>query len=201
VYSEKWGLYKVLGQTKDDAVGEAFDKVARMMGLPYPGGPQISILANEARMGKTQTSTIPVLPRPMLRTNDFDFSFSGLKTAVLYLVKKLGDISEDQRKEIAREFEDAIVEVLVAKTKRALEEYNAKTLIVGGGVIANKKIREEILNLKKDFPDISIFLPTRDLSTDNAVMIAMASYIRYSLAKDRFTPETTLRAQGNLSLE
>lgn len=201
VYSEKWGQYKKIGETKDDAVGEAFDKVARMMGLPYPGGPEISKLATEARLKKIETSTVPTLPRPMIKSGDFHFSFSGLKTAVLYLIKKLGTLSLDQKKEIAREFEDAVIDVLISKTKKALEEHTAKTLLIGGGVIANKAIRGTLENLKNEFPDLNILLPSQDLSTDNAIMIAMAAYIQFSLNPNEFKPEQSIKAQGNLSLE
>ncbi len=216
VYSEKWGSYKILGGTKDDAVGEAFDKVARMMDLPYPGGPEISLLAEKARTesidsldvyrktaGEMKTSTPAVLPRPMIHSGDFNFSFSGLKTAVLYLIKKIGLLSDDHKKDIAREFEDAVIEVLVSKTRKALHEHAAATFIIGGGVIANKAIRHALTSLQDEFPDLQILLPSRDLSTDNAIMIAMAAYIRYVISPELFTTKDprALRARGNLSLE
>ncbi|QQR82537.1 tRNA (adenosine(37)-N6)-threonylcarbamoyltransferase complex transferase subunit TsaD [Candidatus Campbellbacteria bacterium] len=216
-----WGTYELIGQTRDDAVGEAFDKVARLLGLPYPGGPQISALAEISRTNaqKTQintntnsrvsasdsrTSAIH-LPRPMINSEDFDFSFAGLKTAVLYTVKKIGELSDDQKKEIAREFEDAAIEVLVAKTKKALELYNAPTLIIGGGVVANTYLRDEMKKmLAQEFPDVTLLLPTHELSTDNAVMIGIAGYIAYTKNSNGygvFLPaHDTLRAHGTLRL-
>jgi N6-L-threonylcarbamoyladenine synthase len=216
-----WGTYELIGQTRDDAVGEAFDKVARLLGLPYPGGPQISALAELSRINaqKTQVNANTnsrvsaydshvfalKLPRPMITSNDFDFSFAGLKTAVLYTVKKIGELSNDQKKEIAREFEDAAIEVLVSKTKKALELYNAPTLIIGGGVVANTYLRNEMKKmLSAEFPDVTLLLPTHELSTDNAVMIGIAGYISYTKNPNEygvFLPEhDTLRAQGTLRL-
>ena len=170
VLTKKWMQYEIIGETMDDAVGEAFDKVARMLGLPYPGGPHISKLAEEARilherglasatararanfqqkiMGaeSVQNSGF-TLPRPMLDTKNFDFSFSGLKTAVLY---KIRDLKKAGRKltpelitELALEFENAAVECLVYKTAKAIEKYKIKTLIVAGGGGGEKKLRRE----------------------------------------------------------
>lgn len=179
VLSKTIGYYEVIGETRDDAVGEAFDKVARILGLPYPGGPQISKLAEEAR-GKNIEPPFE-LPRPMLRSGDYDFSFAGLKTAVLYGVKKIDEMTEIQKMGIAREFEDAATEVLLAKTQKALEETGAQMLAVGGGVIANKNIRKKLTKLvEENFKDVSIFLPSQELTTDNAVMIALAAHFRLS---------------------
>ncbi len=190
-----WGDYKVIGGTRDDAVGEAFDKTARLLGLPYPGGPEISKLAQEARdVGLTPSMT---LPRPMMNTKDFDFSFSGLKTAVLYVVKDLGELNEEQKKEIALEFENAATEVLIHKTKKALDKYNAKTLIVGGGVIANKFIRENLTTMVNEL-GVEILLPKRELSTDNAIMIGVAGFIKSLKEKPEMGAD--LKAIGNLSL-
>ncbi len=198
-----WGTYELIGQTRDDAVGEAFDKVARLLGLPYPGGPQISRLAQESRTESVVPSVH--LPRPMIDSPDFDFSFAGLKTAVLYAVKKLGTLSDVQKKEIALEFENAAVEVLVSKTQKALAHYNAPTLIIGGGVVANTYLREEMKKmLSTEFPDVALLLPTHELSTDNAVMIGIAGYIAYEKNPDHygvFSPEhNDLRARGTLRL-
>ena len=196
-----WGSYKLLGQTRDDAVGEAFDKVARLLDLPYPGGPEISRLAAQAR---TENIKAPfTLPRPMISSDDFDFSYAGLKTAVLYKVKEIGTLSDQQKKEIAREFEDASIEVLVAKTKKALKTTGAKTLIVGGGVVANTYLRDELTRMLSEFPDVSALFPTRELSTDNAVMIGVAGYIALKKNPDHFSvfsPDQTLRANGTLKL-
>ena len=147
VFSKKWGSYKVVGETRDDAVGEAFDKVARMLELPYPGGPQISGLS-EAHRKAIETSNVYKLPRPMIHSGDLDFSFAGLKTAVLYTLKKIKVINAEAKQTIAREFEDAVIEVLISKTKQALKKYKAKSLIVGGGVIANTALRRALTYLE-----------------------------------------------------
>ncbi|HVM58859.1 MAG TPA: tRNA (adenosine(37)-N6)-threonylcarbamoyltransferase complex transferase subunit TsaD, partial [Candidatus Paceibacterota bacterium] len=144
VVMKDWLSYELVGQTLDDAVGEAFDKVARTLGLPYPGGPEISKLAEALRT----TDPDPVsgnletpfsLPRPMMHDNTCDFSFSGLKTAVLYLVKDRG-LSDEEKTRLAYEFENAVAEVLWKKTSRALEKTGARSLVIGGGVSANTHI-------------------------------------------------------------
>jgi N6-L-threonylcarbamoyladenine synthase len=170
------GKYKILGATLDDAAGEAFDKVARMMGLPYPGGPEISRLAAMARKNKL-VQTIK-LPRPMLHTKDLNFSFSGLKTSVLYLIRDMGGIetlSDETKMNIAREFEDATCDVLVHKTLAAAKANKAKSIIVGGGVSANKELNERLTRAASAI-GISVTFPTKDLSTDNAIMIGLAGY-------------------------
>ena len=135
VLMKEWLEYEMVGQTLDDAVGEAFDKVARMLGLPYPGGPEVSRLAELVRAGERAASDPTyALPRPMLNDATCDFSFSGLKTAVLYLLKKNPEMSEREKQHLAHEFENAVTEVLWKKTARALEETGAKTLVIGGGV-------------------------------------------------------------------
>lgn len=191
VLMEDWLSYKVIGQTKDDAAGEAFDKVARILGLPYPGGPEISKLAAQT----TQTSTI-ALPRPMLHSKDFNFSFSGLKTAVLYGVKKEKEMTEEKKQEYASEFQNAVVEVLVKKTLSAAETYGAQSIILGGGVSANTLLRETLeKEVAQKLPGVKTYLPERKYSTDNAVMIGIAGY--FALEQKRETP---LVARGNLSL-
>jgi len=195
VLLNSWIDKKKIGETVDDAVGEAFDKVARMLGLPYPGGPEISALAEQARQENIQMEI--KLPRPMLHSKDLNFSFSGLKTAVLYYLRSLGAISQVQQKEIAREFEDAVIETLVTKTKKAIEEHTPKTLIIGGGVIANKALRENFLNLNRDYPDLKILIPEKSLTTDNATMIAAAGYIEYL---QNGLKEKELKAEGNLDI-
>lgn len=196
VLMKDWLKYKIIGETKDDAVGEAFDKVARMMGLPYPGGPEISNLAAIARTSMDSSSEI-VLPRPMLHSPDLDFSFSGLKTAVLYLIKKLPELTPKLKQEIAREFEDSVTEVLISKTKKALNQHEIKTLILGGGVVANSHIRMSFEEALKEFPETTLYFPELSLSTDNAVMIAMASY--FNFVKNP-KGKTTFKADGNLTL-
>ncbi len=229
VLSKDWHQYEVIGQTVDDAVGEAFDKVARLMNLPYPGGPKISKLAAESRTEnlrekyKTDASLganaglgeYPwTLPRPMLKSPDFNFSFSGLKTAVLYAVKdKLKDrtlndstitvaqLTDIEIKTLAEEFENAVTDVLTYKTRKAIEETNAQTLIIGGGVIANTYIREAFRKVA-DQTGIKLFTPTVSLSTDNSVMIGVAGYLRW-IAKDIgiLMPSDLLGADGTLDME
>ena len=199
VLMKEWGQYEIVGETKDDAVGEAFDKVARMMGLQYPGGPEISKLAQQAREENLDQPFS--LPRPMHNSPDFDFSFSGLKTAVLYLIREKEELSETDKKQLAREFEDAAADVLVRKTLRALDQYGAQTLIVGGGVSANKHIRFQLeTHVRKENPDIKIFIPPLSLTGDNAIMIAAAAYLHTLLKKPLPDPKD-IKAVGNLNLE
>ncbi|HEX8994187.1 MAG TPA: tRNA (adenosine(37)-N6)-threonylcarbamoyltransferase complex transferase subunit TsaD, partial [Candidatus Paceibacterota bacterium] len=143
VLMKDWLSYELIGQTLDDAAGEAFDKVARMLELPYPGGPEISRLAefvrNDAQLG-SEASKLS-LPRPLANDGTCNFSFSGLKTSVLYALKKFPIITERERQHVAHEFENAVTDVLWKKTARALESTGAKTLVIGGGVSANTHIR------------------------------------------------------------
>jgi N6-L-threonylcarbamoyladenine synthase len=198
VMSTDWNSHTVVGQTRDDAVGEAFDKVARLLGLPYPGGPEVSRLAQEARDAGVMASFS--LPRPMLDSNDLAFSFSGLKTAVLYLLKKFEDVNYDIRRQVAREFEDAVTEVLVSKTEKAIAAYQPKTLIVAGGVSANTHIRaafEKLAEKSADAHPIQLLIPPTNLTGDNAIMIAAAAYIDILVGQK---PQTTIIAEGNLAL-
>jgi N6-L-threonylcarbamoyladenine synthase len=195
VLIKNWLKYEVIGQTRDDAVGEAFDKVARLLSLPYPGGPEISKLAEEARIAHTTPQV--KLPRPMLHTDDFDFSFSGIKTSVLYSIKKIPEVTEKNKKEFALEFENAVTEVLVAKTRKAIEQFSIKTLILGGGVIANTHIRKSFQKLVEEYPETNLLIPDISHSTDNAVMIAAAGYLNI-LAGAKHSDMIT--AQGNLAL-
>lgn len=185
------GSYKILGQTRDDAVGEAFDKVARMLGLAYPGGPEISKLAEKAP--RTDVPRFP-LPRPMLKSGDFDFSFAGLKTAVLYTLKNIINPTEEDKACIAKEFEDSATEVLVAKTLAAAKKYRVREIILGGGVTANKKIRTVFqATIARELSGIKLFIPDRDLSTDNGLMIGIAGLLRTKKSKN-------IRADGTLRL-
>ncbi len=196
VLSKEWGAYELVGQTRDDAVGEAFDKVARMLGLPYPGGPEISTLAEKARESGRENSI--TLPRPMIHDPHCDFSFSGLKTAVLYQVKDR-TLSEEEKEDMARAFEDAAADVLYAKTARALEETNAQTLALGGGVSANTHIQRTFRErLAQDFPHVRLAIPAPVLTTDNALMIGLAGF--YHAQKQDFADPATLRADGNRKL-
>jgi len=192
-----WGAYEKVGETRDDAVGEAFDKVARMLGLPYPGGPEISAHARIAR--EKDLPVFAKLPRPMIDADNLDFSFSGLKTAVRYAIEGT-PLSGDDVASIAREFEDAATEVLLHKTRRAIDAHDIRTLIVGGGVSANTHIRDTFISSFKDtHPDLAIFFPPRHLSTDNSVMIALAGHAHARDAR-RFSEMKDLVANGNLSL-
>jgi N6-L-threonylcarbamoyladenine synthase len=183
--------YEIVGQTLDDAVGEAFDKAARLLGLPYPGGPHLSRLAQEARDAHIAP---PVsLPRPMLQSGDLNFSFSGLKTAVLYATRKAADASgslpDEYKKGLALEFETAVADTLEAKLRAGIEKTSAASVIIGGGVSANHVLRSRFQKIAADF-GIPIFLPAPQVSGDNAIMIALAG--AFASAK---TPGS-LRAQG-----
>ena len=157
------GQYRLLGETQDDAAGEAFDKTAKLLGLGYPGGPALSALAERGTPGRYQ------LPRPMLGSGDLDFSFSGLKTAALMLVKQQGNAAD-----IARAFVDAVVEVLLAKCVRALQTDGLTRLVVAGGVGANKQLRAA-LDAEARKRGFDVFYPEPELCTDNGAMIAFAT--------------------------
>jgi len=241
VLIKKWMQYEIIGETLDDAVGEAFDKVARMLDLPYPGGPQISKLAEEERAKEKQSlreiekqsflgvsqadeprgSAKPAgvdsdpekigfsisLPRPMLHSKNFDFSFSGLKTAVLYLIRKLAPpeiggvkhLDEETKSKIALEFENAAIECLVSKTAKAIEKYGAKTLIVAGGVAANQHLRNEMKKVVGR--KVKLLFPTQELSGDNSLMIGIAGYLNYLKNKKKFPKSASIKANGNLRLK
>lgn len=173
------GDYEVLGETLDDAAGEAFDKTAKLMGLDYPGGPRLSKLAEEGDASRF------TLPRPMLHSDNLDMSFSGLKTAVLTLVRdveaKEGGLKEQTRKDICRAFQDAIVDVLLAKCLKALKQTGFKQLVVAGGVGANRQLREA-LNGAAARRKFKVFYPPLALCTDNGAMIAFAGALRLKYA-------------------
>ncbi|MDO8560862.1 MAG: tRNA (adenosine(37)-N6)-threonylcarbamoyltransferase complex transferase subunit TsaD [bacterium] len=195
VLMKKFGNYKIIGETRDDAAGEAFDKVAKMMKLGYPGGPIVSRLAENVKQNKKIKIK---LPRPMINSGDFDFSFSGLKTATLYLLRDLEKKYSlaELRPLIAKEFQDAVVEVLVVKTIRAAKKYRVKSVILGGGVAANTKLRETLVAaVKNNIPNLELYLPSRHLTGDNALMIALAGYF----SGDK-TPWKKVRAEANLRL-
>jgi N6-L-threonylcarbamoyladenine synthase len=168
-----WGRYELLGETLDDAAGEAFDKTAQLLGLGYPGGPAVS------RAADFGTPEAIKLPRPMLHSPDLDFSFSGLKTAVLTAVRREGgsNVCEQARADIARGFVDAVVDVLSSKALRALDETGFGTLVVAGGVSANRQLRER---LRHDTAarGATVFFPPVNLCTDNGAMVAMAGLAR-----------------------
>lgn len=203
----EWGKYTVIGQTRDDAVGEAFDKVARLLGLPYPGGPEISRLAKIARA--ENLPHICKLPRPMIHSKNLEFSFSGIKTSVLYYIRDLhiahpeknSILTEEDKKDIAREFEDAVTNVLHSKITQAIKDTAAQTLIVAGGVISNIKLQETFMELEKEYAGLKVLIPEKNLATDNAVMIACAAYIQTLLHPELLSgAQKTIIAQGNLKL-
>jgi N6-L-threonylcarbamoyladenine synthase len=167
------GHYRLLGETLDDAAGEAFDKSAKLLGLPYPGGPHLSRLAAFGNADAFE------LPRPMLHSKDLDFSFSGLKTAVLTQVRKLGDsnLCEQAKADLAAAVQAAIVDVLAAKCVRALKETGLKRLVVAGGVGANQLLRERLAARLAPLRAIAFFPPLA-LCTDNGAMIAFAAGLR-----------------------
>lgn len=197
VHVPKLRSYKVIGKTRDDAVGEAFDKAARMLGLTYPGGPEISRLAEYARKEGLVVDEDLRLPRPMLHSGDLNFSFSGLKTAVLTRTKKRSPLDEKTKRMLALEFENAVTDVLVAKVKQAMYETRAKTLIVGGGVSANSHIRFALKHLA-EAEGFSLFIPNKNLSTDNGIMIASTGLLHLSYDE---SPKVKLKALGSWSLE
>lgn len=199
VVAHDWQSYEKIGQTLDDAIGEAFDKVGRVLELEYPGGPKISKLA---KLGKE--NELIKLPRPMIHTKNYDFSFSGIKTAVLNLSQKLKSAKQwtDQTKaDLALEFETAVTEVLIYKTKKAIEEFGVKNLIIAGGVSANKYIRSEFEKLS-----VPVLLPKHELATDNSVMIGIAGYFEllnktklYDYSKPNFFKK--IFAKSNLNAD
>ncbi|MFA5020680.1 MAG: tRNA (adenosine(37)-N6)-threonylcarbamoyltransferase complex transferase subunit TsaD, partial [Patescibacteria group bacterium] len=140
VHLKNYQQYKKIGQTIDDAAGEAFDKVAKLLGLGYPGGPAISAKADKFPIPNFQFPIIK-LPRPMINTKDYNFSFSGLKTAVLYAAQKIRNQDENFQIAMSHYFQEAVIEVLVAKTVRAAKQLKAKTILMAGGVAANKELR------------------------------------------------------------
>lgn len=190
--------YELLGETDDDAAGEAFDKVAKMLGLPYPGGPEIGKRADAYRTA-AERAPAKKFPRPMLGTGDYRFSFSGLKTAVLYSLKKepvekLGDT--DFIAEMSHEFQEAVVDTLVGKTERAVQAFQPKTLVIAGGVSANARLRERMEVMIAGYPDCQFLMPPFQYSLDNAAMIGAAGILRYARMDER--ERAVLRTDASL---
>jgi N6-L-threonylcarbamoyladenine synthase len=165
------GDYRPLGETVDDAAGEAFDKTAQLLGLDYPGGPAVSRLAEFGTPGAV------TLPRPMLHSGDLSFSFSGLKTAVLTAARRIDSTCEQARADLARAFVDAVVDVLAAKSLRALKACGAATLVVAGGVGANRQLRARLTEETRRI-GATVHFPPPELCTDNGAMIAVAGLAR-----------------------
>ena len=196
VRMEDIGKYKLIGETKDDAAGECFDKTARILGLPYPGGPAISKKAKEFKTKKYGVS----LPRPMIYEKNFDFSFSGLKTAVLYDFKKRTEKERSSKEyvvEMAHEIQRAIIDVLVAKTIKAAKASAAKSIILGGGVSANKEIVKEFKKVCKK-EKMNCIVPLPRFSTDNASMIGLTALIspKKKVPCQKLKPNSNLKING-----
>lgn len=201
-YFKKNGKYKKLGQTVDDAIGEAFDKVARSLNLPYPGGPEISKIATLARESHLQIEKDFILPRPMLHSHDLNFSFSGLKTAVIHTIQKMkasGKTEEEIKKTISLDFENAVTEILLKKVEKAIKENNIRSLAIGGGVIANTFIRNNFLTFSEK-ENLSLYLPDKFLTGDNAFMIGLVG-MQQILNKKKKTSTKILKANSNWNIE
>lgn len=199
-----YGKYRIIGETLDDAAGEAFDKAAKMMRLGFPGGPAIAAMAGKKQKAKIKKQNGDAkfkitLPRPMLRSKNYDFSFSGLKTAVLYLLRGHPELLKSRRGKaaVAKEFQNAVVDVLVAKTIRAARQYRVKTVMIGGGVSANEKLRAELGEaLRRSCPGTSYLAPSLSLTGDNALMIALAGYFN----RNKKSAQKNIRADPAMRL-
>ncbi len=198
------GKYKTVGETVDDAAGEAFDKAARLLGVGYPGGPEISKQAenyNNSKINRPAGGNDQKLnfPRPMIKSSNFDFSFSGLKTALLYKLRS--DKNWKSRvPEYADEFQQAVIDVLVAKTIRATKQYQAKSVMLAGGVSANKKLRFQMEGaISSILPKSRLRIPDPKLCTDNAAMIAAAGY--FKAKNKKFTAWRKIKTDCNARLE
>lgn len=175
VYMAEDGSYEIIGETRDDAAGEAYDKIGRVLGLPYPGGKAIDQMAHE---GEDTYN----FPRAMLKEDNYDFSFSGLKSAFINKVhnaKQKGEVLNDNN--LAASFQASVVEVLVSKTLRAAKEYNVKQLLLAGGVAANKGLRDALTKaMKEELPQVELIIPPLSLCGDNAAMIGAAGFIEFN---------------------
>jgi len=188
------GRYRILGQTLDDAAGEAFDKTAKMLGLPYPGGPQLALLAGNGRADRF------AFPRPMLGRQGLEFSFSGLKTAVALKARELrgdGVLSESVRVELANSFQEAVVDTLVGKSRQALQATGLSRLVVAGGVGANRRLRER-LRSELTATGCSVYYPRNEYCTDNGAMIALAGSLRFPATLPAGPPVVCARARWDL---
>ena len=173
---EAFNKYKILGQSRDDAVGEAFDKVAKLIGLGYPGGPEIEKISKNGDPKKFD------FPQPMLHSPNYDFSFSGLKTAVLYTVQGIQEIDKQIQADIAASFQHVVTEVLIKKVSKALEDTGRKSIVMTGGVAANKLLRDKITVLR-DKLNINVLYPPLAHCTDNAAMVAYLGSLKYNQAE------------------
>lgn len=191
VLMKDWLTYETIGQTLDDALGEAFDKVGRILNLEYPGGPKVSALATKGELREDVS-----LPRPMIHSKDYNFSFSGIKTAALYLSQKLDMTDESIRASFAKEFETAVTEVLLKKTLKAMDEHGTETLIIAGGVAANTYIKNSFKEVLGE--DRTLLLPKHELATDNSLMIGIAGYFQALAGNKKNASE--IIADGNWKL-
>ncbi|WP_043932683.1 tRNA (adenosine(37)-N6)-threonylcarbamoyltransferase complex transferase subunit TsaD [Bacillus sp. EB01] len=192
VYMKEHGHFEVIGETRDDAAGEAYDKVARVLEMPYPGGPHIDRLAQEG------AATIP-LPRAWLEEGSYDFSFSGLKSAVINTVHNAQQRGESIiPAELAASFQESVIEVLVTKTLRAAEEYNVRQVLLAGGVAANKGLRSALKEAFRDKEGLELIIPPLSLCTDNAAMIAAIGSIMFDKG---IRADMTLNANPGLAIE
>lgn len=194
---EDFFCHKIIGKTADDAAGEAFDKVAKLLGLGYPGGAMIDKLAAAGN------KNFHKFPASVIKESEFDFSFSGIKTSVLYYLKKI-DFEENKNEklimDISASFQHAVVNDLFDKTIKATEKYKVKNISVSGGVSANSGLREKFNSLKKD--GYKIFFPKPEYSTDNAAMIGLTGYFKYKFSKDRnYFMSESLRQNANPKLD
>lgn len=191
--------FEIIGETVDDAAGEVFDKIARMLNLGFPGGPAISRSAEQVRLANSRLAV--KFPRPKINDNDFNFSFSGLKTAVLYAIQKKEIILPQDANIAAREAEDAIVEVLVKKTIKAVKQFKPKSLALVGGVSANKFLRNELSKAVGDLnPKPQFFMSDLAYSTDNASMIGAVATFQLALGKNVLVDPTEAKAIAGLRI-
>jgi len=201
ILMRNFGQYKILGETRDDAAGECFDKTARILGLGYPGGPVIE------KISKTYHLRLKIykikLPRPMIYHKNYDFSFAGLKTAVLYDFKTRPPKIRKSKiyiREMAKEIQQAVIDVLISKTIRAAEEFKAKSIILGGGVVANEELRIQFKQkIKKEIPNTQYLIPNTKFCTDNAAMVALTGYFHWLRSKKREIK--IIGAKANLRLK
>jgi len=195
IIMKKIGKYKIIGETRDDAAGECFDKTARILGLSYPGGPAIAAEAKKLQTACLQT----ILPRPMIYQKNYDFSFSGLKTAVLYKVKSQISNLKSQKfiQVFSYEIQQAIIDVLIKKTIRATKDYKVKTIILGGGVTANEELRKQFKS-KAGKLKINFFAPAKKFCVDNATMIGITAYFQW--LKEKTKKSKKISANANLRI-
>ena len=188
IRADDFSEYKVLGQSRDDAVGEAFDKVAKLLDLGYPGGPKIEELATRGDPNAFN------FPRPMTKESHLDFSFSGLKTAVLYAFRSEKDPSDTFKSDLAASFQEAVADTLFLKSQLAIAQNGLEQLVIGGGVASNKYIRKKLIEGLKGN---KIFFPPINRCTDNGAMVAVTGH--YRLSKKNISSDIVIRPKWNLS--